>query len=111
MIDQDEKVKLLNASTKGFDGKNHPEEDGSFPLDSRQGFTLHGALRVMIAHNEKIKTHGVSTNGIDKENCMPVNSSYPLDLMHGDTLRTACQIMIERDEKHRCISGIFEIFI
>ena len=96
MIDQDGKIKLLNASTKGFDGKNHPKEDGSFPLDSRQGFTLHGALQIMIVGTEKVKQFGASNRGYEE-----TDISFPFDLRQGNMLHRAFQIMKAHEEKEK----------
>ena len=96
MIDQDEKIKLLNALTKGCEGMNHPQEDGSCPLDLRQGNTLHGALQIMIIGNEKVKQLDASNKGF-----VETNNSFPFDLRQGKMLHRALQIMNGEVDKEK----------
>lgn len=86
MIDEDGKIKLLNASTKGFDGENHLQVDGSLPLDFEHGFTSHGALQIMIVHHEKAKQLDASTKEFEESNRLQAHSSFPFDLGDGNTL-------------------------
>jgi hypothetical protein len=87
MIDEEAQIKLLKASTKGFDGKNHLQSRMVlFHRILRHGFTSHGALQIMIVHHEKAKQFDASTKEFEESNRLQAYSSFPFDLGDGNTL-------------------------